>query len=182
MFKLLYCSLNVSLPQFTIKSWVTCQSKFNIFLSWILKTYMTDVLWTSLERPIIWSPGHPATGSRRRPMDVPIYNFWIFAFPVKSSNRWVKQRLFHLKSTFFIKSSIFFCWSPKSPLEIPDVRTSRGPSEDFPGMLHAGWEEASPSLEYTMEIHLADIFYFFGESPRSIHYILDIYIFRCAFH
>ena len=28
---------------------------------------MTDVPRTSPERPMIWSPGRPATGSRRRP-------------------------------------------------------------------------------------------------------------------
>ena len=108
MFKLPYCSLNGLLPQFTIKSWVTCQSKFNMFLSWILKTYMTDVPRKFPERPIIWSPGRSATGSRRHPVDVPIYNFWIFVFPVKNSNNCVKQKLLHLKKHFFIKSSTFF--------------------------------------------------------------------------
>ena len=38
----------------------------------------------------------------------------------------------HLKSTFFIKL-YFFCWSPKSPLEFPDVKTFRGPSGIPPG-------------------------------------------------
>ena len=99
-----FSSPNVSQPRFTIKSWVTCKSKFNMFLSWILKTYMTDVLRTSPERPIIWSQGRPTIGSRRRPVDIPIHIFWIFVFPVKTSNRCVKQRLLHLKNTFFIKS------------------------------------------------------------------------------
>ena len=98
---------------------------------------MTDVLGTSPERPIIWSPGRPATRSRRRPVDVPIQNFCIFVFPVKNSNRCVKQELLYLKSTFFIKLS-FFCWSPKSPLKVPwRSRTLRplgnlqGTSPDF---------------------------------------------------
>ena len=79
---------------------------------------MTDVPGTSPERPIIWSPGRPATGSRRRPVDVPIQNFCIFVFPVKNSNRCVKQGLLHLKNTFFIKSSIFLL-VPQSPLKVP---------------------------------------------------------------
>ena len=33
----------------------------------------------------------------------------------------------------------FFCWSPKSPLEVPDVRTFRGPSWDVPGTSRTGW-------------------------------------------
>ena len=45
---------------------------------------MTNVPGTSPERPIIWSPGCPATLSRRRPVDVPISNFCIFVFPVKN--------------------------------------------------------------------------------------------------
>ena len=68
---------------------------------------MTDVPGTSPERPIIWSLGRPGTGSRRRPVDVPIYNFCIFVFPVKDSNRCVKQELLHLINSFFIKLSIF---------------------------------------------------------------------------
>ena len=36
--------------------------------------------------------------------------------------------------------------------------------------IKATWhQEASVSLEYTMKIHLADIFYLFGVSPPSIH-------------
>ena len=31
------------------------------------------------------------------------------------------------------------CWSPKSPLKVPDVRTFRGPSGDVPGTSRAGW-------------------------------------------
>ena len=94
---------------------------------------MTDVPGTSPERPIIWSPGRPATVSRRRPVDVLIQNFCIFLFPVRDSNRCVKQELLHLENTFFIKLSIF-CWSPKSPLKVPwSFRTFRGPSGDVPG-------------------------------------------------
>ena len=51
---------------------------------------MTDVPGTSPERPIIWFPGRPATGSRRRP-----------------------------QKTFFLLNYQFFCWSPKSPLNVP---------------------------------------------------------------
>ena len=110
-----------------------------MFLSWILKTYMTNVSRTSPERPIIWSSGHPTTVSRRLPVDVPIYNFWIFVFPVKNSHSRVKQRLLHLKNTFFffIKSSFFVLVpyeSPKSSLEVRDVRTFRGSSWDVPVM------------------------------------------------
>ena len=99
---------------------------------------MTDVPRTSPERPIIWSLGHPLTGSRRRPVDVAIYNFWIFVLPVKNSNRCVKQRLFPLKNPFFIKSSIF-CWSPEGPLVVPDIRTFSGPSEYVPGTSCTVW-------------------------------------------
>ena len=93
---------------------------------------MTDVPGTSPERPIIWSPGRPATGSRRRPVDVPIQNFCIFVFPVKNSNRCVKQELLYLKSTFFIKLS-FFCWSPKSPLKVPWRSRTLRPLGDLQG-------------------------------------------------
>ena len=80
---------------------------------------MINFLETSPESPIIWSPGRPVTGSRRRPVDVPIYNFCIFVFPVKSSSRCVKQELLHLKNAFFSLHYQFFCWSPKSPLKVP---------------------------------------------------------------
>ena len=42
---------------------------------------MTDVPGTSPEHPIIWSPGHPATGSRRCSADISIQNYCIFVFP-----------------------------------------------------------------------------------------------------
>ena len=48
----------------------------------------------------------------------------------------------HLKNKFFIKSSIFVLvpWeSPEGPLEVPDVRTFRGPSGDVHGTSRAGW-------------------------------------------
>ena len=60
---------------------------------------MTDVPGTSPERPIIWSLGRPATGSHRRPVDIPIQNFCMFVFPVKNSNRCVKQELLDLQGT-----------------------------------------------------------------------------------
>ena len=124
------------------------ECKFNMFVSWIVKTYMTGVPQTSPEHPIIWSPERPATGSRRHTIDVPIYNFWIFFFPVKNSNRCVKQRLLHLKNTFFTKSSIFLLVLYKSPegsLEVPDIRTFRGPSRNVPGTSRAGWVYLSRS-------------------------------------
>ena len=86
---------------------------------------MADVLGTSPERPIIWSPGRPAIGSRRHPVGVPIYNFCIFVSPVKNSNRCVKEELLHLKSIFSSNYLFFFGWLPKSPLEVPDVKTFR---------------------------------------------------------
>ena len=94
---------------------------------------MTEVPGTSPVRSIIWSPGRRATGSRRRPVDVPIQNFCIFVFPVKNSNRCVKQELLHLKNTFFIKLSFFFCWSPKSPLKVPWRSRTLGPLWELQG-------------------------------------------------
>ena len=38
-----------------------------------------------------------------------------------------------------MKPSIF-CWSTKSPLQVPGIRTFRGPSGDVPGTSRAGWE------------------------------------------
>ena len=58
--------MNFLLPQFTIKSWVTCQSKLN------LKTIYDRRATHVLERPIICFQGRPATGSHRRPVDVRI--------------------------------------------------------------------------------------------------------------
>ena len=115
---------------------------------------MTDVPRTSPERLIIWSSGRPATVSRRRPMDVPINNFCIFVFPVKNSNRYVKLQSLHLKSTFFIKLSFFFCWSPEVPLEVPDVRIFRGPSWDVPGTSRAGWDCSNIFCRISYEIRL----------------------------
>ena len=51
------------------------------------------------------------------------------------------------KKHFFIKLSIF-CWSPKSPLEVPDVRTFRGLSRDVPGTSRAGWEVITLQMKY----------------------------------
>ena len=51
-------------------------------------------------------------------------------FPVKDSSRCVKQGLFHLKNTFFIKSSIFALapWeSPEGPLKVPWKFRKLGP-------------------------------------------------------
>ena len=66
---------------------------------------MTNVPWTFLERPIIWSHGLPATGSRRRPVEVPIQNFWIFILPVKSRDSYLIQGLllFALLKNYLVK-------------------------------------------------------------------------------
>ena len=93
---------------------------------------MTDVPGTSPERPIICSPGRPATGSCRRPVDVLIQNFCKFVFSVKNSNQCVEQYSLHLKSTFFIKLS-FFYWSPKSPLKVPWSSRMLGPLGNLQG-------------------------------------------------
>ena len=97
---------------------------------------MTDVPGTSPERPIIWYSGRPATGSRRRLLDVPIEKFCTFVFPVKNSIRCVKQELLPLKNTFSLNYQ-FFCWSPKSPLNVPWRSRTLGPlgdlQETFPG-------------------------------------------------
>ena len=92
-----YTSLNLWLLQFTIKSWLTGQSKFNMNLKHMYDRRLADVPRTS---------HHLVSGTfpnwvRRRFVDVP------FVSPVKISNISVEQGLLHLKTTFFIKSSIF---------------------------------------------------------------------------
>ena len=118
---------------------------------------MTDVPGTSPERPIIWSPGRPATGSRRRPVDVPIQNFCIFVFPVKNSNRCVKQELLHLKSTFFIKLSIFFV----GPLRALWRSRMLGTLGDFQGTSPGGRVAAGNILWYNLHFALLSFFLFF---------------------
>ena len=54
-----------AVPNF-LKHYVKYVSELN------LKNMYDQRPGTSPERPIIWSPGRPATGSRRRPVDVPI--------------------------------------------------------------------------------------------------------------
>ena len=66
---------------------------------------MTNVPRTSPESPIIWSSGRPATGSCRRPVDIPILNI---CFSSKKSNKYVKQKLLHLENTFFDEIINFF--------------------------------------------------------------------------
>lgn len=117
-FKQLYCLLNVSLLQFTIKFWVTCLSKFHVFVSWIWKICFTNVPPTSLERPIIWSWGRPATGFCRSPVDVPVWNFWMFFLPVKNWNRYVIQGHILLKTIFSLNPQ-FLYWSSENPLKLP---------------------------------------------------------------
>ena len=87
---------------------------------------MTDVPRTSPERPII---------CRGRPQ-LELWNICFFS--VKIRNRCVKQGLLHLKNNFSIKSS-FFVLVPEGSLEVPDVRTFRGPSGNVPGTSRAGW-------------------------------------------
>ena len=44
------------------------------------------------------------------------------------------------KKTLFSLNDHFYRWSPKSPLEVPDVMTVSGSSGDVPGMSRADWE------------------------------------------
>ena len=77
---------------------------------------MTDVPRTYPERPIIWSTRGPPTGSRRRPVDVPIRTFeYVFSKNSENSNIFVKQGLLHLKNTFLIESLIFCFVSLRVP-------------------------------------------------------------------
>ena len=61
---------------------------------------MTDVPWTSPERPIIWSPGRPATGSRRRTMTSPFRTFEYLFFS-KKQLQMCKTRAIASKKHFF---------------------------------------------------------------------------------
>ena len=97
---------------------MTCQSKSNVLVSWILQVCLNDALWTSLERPIIWSPGCLATGSLRRLTDVPVFNFRIFALSVKNRNTYIIQELLFLENIFSLNHQ-FLCWFPESPLKLP---------------------------------------------------------------
>ena len=83
---------------------------------------MTDIPWTSLQRPIIWFPGRTATCSRRRPVDAPVENIWIFVLPVKNWNRYV---------IFFFFS--FLYWSPETLLKVPCRYRTLGPLRDLQG-------------------------------------------------
>ena len=110
---------------------------------------MTDIPQTSPERLIIWSPRRTVTQSRRRPVDVPVCNFWIFVLLVKNRNRYVIQILLLLENNFSIKPSVFVLvpWgSLEGSLQIPDVMTFRGPSGDVPGTLSTGLENIVPIL------------------------------------
>ena len=90
---------------------------------------MTDVLRTSPERPIIWSPGRPTTRSCRRPVDVTIYNFCILVFLVKNNNSCVKQRLLYLKNNFFCQIINLFV----GPLRVPWRSRTLEPLGDLQG-------------------------------------------------
>ena len=50
---------------------------------------------------------------------------------------------------------IFLCWTPESPLEVPDVQTFRGPSGNVPETLFAGWVIAMDFL-----LKLVKVFYY----------------------
>ena len=66
-----------------------------------LNTFLTYVPRTSLERPIIWSPENPATGSRRRLVDV-LRTFEYLFLLEKKMNRYVMQKLLLLKSILLL--------------------------------------------------------------------------------
>ena len=51
------------------------------------------------------------------------------------------------KKTIFSSNHQFLCWSPESPLEVPDVRTFRGPSGDAYGTSHVGWDVSVESID-----------------------------------
>ena len=54
-----------------------------------------------------------------------------------------KTRTMTSKKHFFNKLSIFLLVpleSPEGPLEVPDVRTFKGPSVDVPRTSRAGWD------------------------------------------
>ena len=44
-----------------------------------------------------------------------------------------KKRTTASKKQFFLLNHQLLCWSPESPLEVPDVKTFRGPSGTSPG-------------------------------------------------
>ena len=81
---------------------------------------------TSLERPIIWSHGGPAIGSRRRPVDVPVQNFWIFVSPVKKQKQICNTRTITSEKQFFHKI-INFCVGPWGSLVVSLVGFTLGP-------------------------------------------------------
>ena len=58
---------------------------------------MTDLPGTSPERPIIWSPGRPATASRRRPH----LEFLQICFSSKKQLQMYKTRTIASKKHFF---------------------------------------------------------------------------------
>ena len=130
--------MNFSPLPFTINSWVTCQSKFNVFVTWIWKFYSTDVPRTSLEHLIIWSWGHPATESCRRPVEIPVWNFWIFVLSVKIRNRYVIQALLLLKTISSLNHQ-FWYWFHESSLKDPSRSQALRPLRDVPGRSCAGW-------------------------------------------
>ena len=101
----------------------------------------TDVPRTSLKRPIISSPGRPATGSLGCFVDMPAQNFRVFVLPVKirKSN----------KRSSCNKGAIAFVLISKSPLKIPcrfrtleSLRDLQGTSPEgrvLPELLHSSF-------------------------------------------
>ena len=103
IFGTINCLLNFLPQPFTKRCWVTCQSKFNVFVSWIKKK-KKKIQWSYREYTIIWSLRHPATRISRHLTGVSIWNISIFVFLVKDWNKYVIQRLLFLKYNFLNKS------------------------------------------------------------------------------
>ena len=99
--------MNFLLPQFTIKSWVTYESKFNIF--WV--EFKKHIWQTSRGRPQKVPLFGPWDVPQMGPVDVQWtspYRTFECVFPVKKSNKCVKQKLLHLENTLFYEIIKFF--------------------------------------------------------------------------
>ena len=99
-FNHLYCSMNFSLLPFTIKSWVTCQSTFNVFTDWIYITCSTDVAQTSLQGPIIWSQGTSHNWVMQTFRGRPRLEYLNLCSSWKNIKKYVIQGLLPLKTIF----------------------------------------------------------------------------------
>ena len=90
--------------------------------------------WHPADDPLFGLRDVPQLGPVDVPWTSPFTTFEYLFFPVKGSHWCV--RLFHLKNTFFIKSSVFLLVPYeflKSSPKVPDVRWSRGPLGNVPG-------------------------------------------------